>query len=202
MAFVRATVILCFLVIYFSRKSRSWTVSFGSLLDQFVGILIVFSIFQFDADWFIHFSAKILIVGFSGLGTVNLSLISENPRSRFMLGLMQLLCRFLVLKHVTRSQLLRLFDEGSKNAALLSWFLLKIRSVRILDTILCSGSLVWLFSPAWDAVNSSCQDVGFICPFVVIDPTDLGVTTAVARLSRCETHDPIHGDFINLKSLH
>ena len=29
--------------------------------------------------------------------------------------------------------------------------------------------------------NSSCQDVGFICPFVVIDPTDLGATTAVAR---------------------
>ena len=30
---------------------------------------------------------------------------------------------------------------------------MKIRSVRILDTILCSGSLVWLFSPAWDAVK-------------------------------------------------
>ena len=29
--------------------------------------------------------------------------------------------------------------------------------------------------------NSSCQDVGFICPFVVIDPTDLGATTVVAR---------------------
>ena len=29
-------------------------------------------------------------------------------------------------------------------------------------------------------LNSVCQDVGFICPFVVIDPTDLGVTTAVA----------------------
>ena len=30
-------------------------------------------------------------------------------------------------------------------------------------------------------LNSSCQDVGFIGPFVVIDPTDLGVTTAAAR---------------------
>ena len=30
-------------------------------------------------------------------------------------------------------------------------------------------------------LDSSCQDVGFICPFVVIDPTDVGVTTAVAR---------------------
>ena len=25
-------------------------------------------------------------------------------------------------------------------------------------------------------LNSSCQDVGFFCPFVVIDPTDLGET--------------------------
>jgi hypothetical protein len=31
--------------------------------------------------------------------------------------------------------------------------------------------LVWLFSPAWDAVTLT-LDVGFICPFVVIDPTD------------------------------
>ena len=30
-------------------------------------------------------------------------------------------------------------------------------------------------------LNSPCQDVGFICPFVVIDPTNLGATTAVAR---------------------
>ena len=29
----------------------------------------------------------------------------------------------------------------------------KIRSVGILDTIVCSESLVWLFSPAWDAVK-------------------------------------------------
>ena len=29
----------------------------------------------------------------------------------------------------------------------------EIRSVRILDTIVCSESLVWLFSPAWDAVK-------------------------------------------------
>ena len=29
----------------------------------------------------------------------------------------------------------------------------EIRSVRILDTTICSGSLVWLFSPAWDTVT-------------------------------------------------
>jgi hypothetical protein len=31
--------------------------------------------------------------------------------------------------------------------------------------------LVCLFSPAWDAIILT-QDIGFICPFVVIDPTD------------------------------
>ena len=30
-------------------------------------------------------------------------------------------------------------------------------------------------------LNLSCQDVGFICPFVVIDATNLGATTTVAR---------------------
>ena len=47
--------------------------------------------------------------------------------------------------------------------------------------IVCSGSLVWLFSLAWDAVKLTCLDVAFICPFVVFDPTDLGATSAVAR---------------------
>ena len=28
--------------------------------------------------------------------------------------------------------------------------------------------------------NAPCQEVGFICPFVVIDPTNLGATTVVA----------------------
>ena len=57
------------------------------------------------------------------------------------------------------------------DTAFLPLLLLKIRSVRMLDTIVCSESLVWLFSPAWDAVTLT-LDVGFICPFVVIDPTD------------------------------
>ena len=59
------------------------------------------------------------------------------------------------MKRVARSQLLCLFNDGPDNTALLSRFLLKIRSVRILGTIVCSGSLVWLFSPAWDAVKLS-----------------------------------------------
>ena len=52
-----------------------------------------------------------------------------------------------------RSQLLLLFNDGFNNTALLSWFLLKIRSLRILDTIVCSEPLVSLFSPAWIAVK-------------------------------------------------
>ena len=40
---------------------------------------------------------QILIDGFNGLGTVMLSLISENPGSRFMLEWMLLLCRFGIL---------------------------------------------------------------------------------------------------------
>ena len=31
------------------------------------------------------------------------------------------------------------------------------------------------------ASNSPCQEVGFICPFVVIDSTDLGATTVGAE---------------------
>ena len=48
------------------------------------------------------------------------------------------------------------------------------------DMIVCSGTLLWLFSPAWDAVELT-RKVGFICPLVVIDPTDLGGTIVVAQ---------------------
>ena len=44
------------------------------------------------------------------------------------------------------------FNGGSDDTALLSLLLVKIKSFRMLDTIVCSGPLVWLFSPAWDAV--------------------------------------------------
>ena len=57
------------------------------MLDQFVSSFDRangLSIFQFDAILFIDFSAKDLIDGFNGLGTVVLSLISENPRSAFV----------------------------------------------------------------------------------------------------------------------
>ena len=74
---------------------------------------------------------------------------------------------------------------GPDSVVHLLTFLLKIRSVRILDTIVCSGTLRSLFSPAWDAVELTLQ-VGFIGPFVVIDATDLGATIVVAK-ARCLT---------------
>ncbi len=45
---------------------------FGSLLDQLVisfARAIVISIFEFDTDWFIDFSTRIMINGFNGLET-------------------------------------------------------------------------------------------------------------------------------------
>ena len=75
------------------------------------------NLMQFDS---LNFQQKISIDGFNGLGTVVLSSISGNPRSRFMMELMLLLCRFWVLIHFARSQLLRLFNVGSYNTALLS----------------------------------------------------------------------------------
>jgi hypothetical protein len=50
-------------------------------------------------------------------------------------------------------------------------FLLRIRSVRLLDATACSEPLVWLFSSAWDAAELTLE-VDLICPFVAIDPTD------------------------------
>ena len=38
----------------------------------------------------------------------------------------------------------------------------------------------WLFSPAWDAVELTLR-VGFICPFVVFDLTDLGADILIAQ---------------------
>ena len=64
------------------------------------------------------------------------------------------------------------------------WFLLKVRYDRILDTLVCLGALIWLFSPACDAVNLTLK-VGFICPFVVDDPTYLGATIVVAQALCC-----------------
>ena len=42
------------------------------------------------------------------------------------------------------------------------------------------GALIWLFFPALDAVKLILK-AGFVCPFVVIDPTDSGTAIVVAQ---------------------
>ena len=37
---------------------------------------------------------------------------------------------------------------------------------------------LWLFAPTWDAVKLTLK-AGFICPFVVIEPTNLGAIIVV-----------------------
>ena len=46
--------------------------------------------------------------------------------------------------------------------------------VGILDTTICLGALLWLFSLLWVCHETTklTLKVGFICPFVVIDPTN------------------------------
>ena len=93
------------LVMWFSWKFWS-QMDFASLLDQFVGSLFWSCWWAFKIQiWFINFSAKILIDGV----TVILSLISENSRSRFMLELMLLLCRFWILIRFQVARYLRFF---------------------------------------------------------------------------------------------
>jgi hypothetical protein len=60
----------------------------------------------------------------------------------------------------------------------------------MLDTIVCSEPLIWVFSLAWDAIILT-LDVGFICPFAAIDPTDKGSTTVVASGRMIDNFLPI-----------
>ena len=71
---------------------------------------------------------------------------------------------------------------GPDSAVLLQWFLLKIRFVRTLDTIVFWGALLWLFFSALQVVELTLQ-ASFVCPFVVIVthwPFRLGTTIVVA----------------------
>ena len=73
-----------------------------------------------------------------------------------------------------------LFNNGFRHAALLLWFLLKIRSV-------CPGTLLWLFFQALDTVKLTLKVawLAFICPLVIIDPTNLGATTELLFQAGC-----------------
>ena len=179
----RATEILGFFMIWFPKRFRSWMVLFGSWLERFVSSIIrvnVLPIFEFDAVGFMNFPTAAFFDRWTlWIGTIHLPLIPRIQDWKFMLKFMMVLCWFWILKRIARVRLLCRFDGGPDSVLLLR-FLLKIRSVRILDTIVCSGTFLWVFPPTWDAVRLTLK-VGFMCPFVVIDPTNLGATIVVAQ---------------------
>ena len=157
---------------------------FGSLFFQFVSGLVrdnVLSTFEFNAVWFVSFSTwnfwSMDFMDWDSCFVFN----PKNLRLKFCVGSLWWYC----VEFEFWNSLLEVccFADsmvGPDGAVLLPWFLLKVRYARILDTFVCSGALIWLFSPAWDAVKLTLK-VGFICPFVVDDPTDLGATIVVAQ---------------------
>ena len=139
-----------------SAMNNSVGFIFRSACKRFCSSTCVFSTFECDAISFINCIAKILINGFNGFWTLLLSLIFEIPRSKSMLKLMQLLCRF---EFGNASVEIYVFSGLRMFLAVLFFFRCfpEFRSVRILDSIVRSGLLGWLFSPAWDAVKLACR---------------------------------------------
>ena len=148
---------------------RGFGVGWDCLVQYWIGFVSgfvrvnVLSTFKFDAVWFTNFSTEFFYRWTLWIGTIVLSLIRRIQNWKFMLKFMMVLCRIWILKRIARVRLLRRFNGGPESAVLLLWFLLKIRSVRILGTIVCSGTFPWL-SPTWDADKLTLK-VGFICPF-------------------------------------
>ena len=71
-----------------------------------------------------------------------------------MLGVYDVLVSILNFRNMCPFQQLHWFNYGLfRHAALLPLFLLNILSVRILDMIVCSETLCWLFSPAGTPLN-------------------------------------------------
>ena len=86
-----------------------------------------------------------------------IALNTKNSKiERIMLKFMIFLYWFWVLKTHCLIWLLCWFIDGLRHAAL-QLFLLRIRIQDIIwkhDTMLCLKTLLWLFTPAWDTVNS------------------------------------------------
>ena len=145
---------------------------FGSSFDLFVSGLVtadVFSTFEMDAvDLWIF--KQIFEWWTLWIRTIFLSLIN------FLVGVYNVQVLVSILNFETCcSNSADLLVQWYVHAALLQWFLLRIRFVRSPDTIVFLGTLLWLFSPAWNAIKPT-LNVDLICPFVVIDPSDLGAT--------------------------
>ena len=110
-----------------------------------------------------------------------------NTSDKFCDGIvsMLVLCRFWIWKRVARVQLLRRFDGGSRQCSSSS------SEISSEDQV-CQNTgydrifaeILWLFSPALDAIKLTLKK-GFICPFVVIDPTNLGTITELLFQALC-----------------
>ena len=93
-------------------------------------------------------------------GTISLSLILRIQRLKIYVGVLMFLYQFWIWKFVAHILQLSWFNHWFRHAALLLLFLLKIWSGRIVDTIVCFGTL--LFSPATDSAKHT-LNFGFIC---------------------------------------
>jgi hypothetical protein len=91
---------------------------------------------------------------------------------RLLLGLVNVMLEFGLSGHATRDCRLGWFRDGSDDGAiLLLQHLLRVGYVEKALNDRCAATLVWRLSLAWDAIELTLE-VGFICLFVVIDPTD------------------------------
>ena len=122
--------------------------------------------------------------------TIILSLILRIQRLKIYVEVYDILVLILNLEtHCSNSAalLIKLWVQTSWSCwRRVLWFLLKIRSVLILDTIMVRA-LPWLFSPAWDAAKLTLK-VELICPFVIIYPSNLGSTIVVAQPEPSSTY--------------
>ena len=127
----RATEILGSFIIWILLRFRSWLVSFGSSLDPFVSGLIPINVLssfniQDGCRWFMNFNWDFWLMRSVDWKKI-LSSILKN--SEIKNSCWSLWCSCIDFKFGNA-----LLEFGSGFA----WFLLKIRSVRILDTIACS----------------------------------------------------------------
>ena len=100
------------------------------------GLYYLLSAFESEAVWFMSFSKEDFDLWTLLIGTIMLSWIPIQ-NWRIMPEFMTIFCRFRILERFARAWQLR--DPNSLSAVLLRWFLLKISSFRILDTIVCLG---------------------------------------------------------------
>ena len=84
----------------------------------------------------------------------NQKLSDSETRLEFFVKFMMVLCWFWIWNTLLELDCFTDSMVGPYSAVLLSWFLLKIRSARILDTIACLGNCFGCFLQPWMQLNS------------------------------------------------